>query len=35
VAEVTIRESTERTVTLLFDAEHNMEERILDEQFSV
>ena len=35
VAEVVIRESAERTVTLLFDAEHNMEERILDEQFTV
>ena len=35
IAEVTIRESTERTVTLLFDPEHNMEERILDEQFTV
>lgn len=35
VAEVTIRESATRTVTLLFDPEHNMEERILDEQFTV
>ncbi len=33
VAEVTIRESSERTVTLLFDREHNLEERILNEQF--
>ncbi|MFY2765068.1 NAD kinase [Arenimonas sp. MALMAid1274] len=33
VAEVTIRESRERTVTLLFDREHNLEERILNEQF--
>ena len=33
VAEVTIRESKERTVTLLFDSEHNLEERILNEQF--
>jgi NAD+ kinase len=33
VAEVTIRESKERTVTLLFDREHNLEERILNEQF--
>ena len=33
VVEVTIRESRERTVTLLFDPEHNLEERILDEQF--
>jgi NAD+ kinase len=35
VVEVTIRESSERTVTLLFDAEHNLEERILSEQFVV
>ena len=33
VVEVTIRESTDRTVTLLFDPEHNLEERILSEQF--
>ena len=33
VAEVTVRESKERTVTLLFDREHNLEERILNEQF--
>ena len=33
VVEVTIRESSERTVTLLFDPEHNLEERILSEQF--
>jgi NAD+ kinase len=33
VAEVVIRESRERTVTLLFDREHNLEERILNEQF--
>ena len=33
VVEVTIRESRERTVTLLFDPEHNLEERILNEQF--
>ena len=33
VVEVTIRESTHRTVTLLFDPEHNLEERILSEQF--
>ena len=33
VAEVTIRESREKTVTLLFDREHNLEERILNEQF--
>lgn len=34
VVEVTIRESRDRTVTLLFDAEHNLEERILAEQFT-
>ena len=33
VVEVTIRESRERTVRLLFDPEHNLEERILSEQF--
>ncbi|KAF1710578.1 NAD kinase [Pseudoxanthomonas kalamensis DSM 18571] len=33
VLEVTIRESSERMVTLLFDPEHNLEERILSEQF--
>ena len=35
VVEVTIHESTVRTVTLLFDPEHNLEERILSEQFVV
>ena len=35
VVEVTIRESHDRTVTLLFDPEHNLEERILSEQFVV
>lgn len=35
VVEVTIRESRERMVTLLFDPEHNLEERILSEQFVV
>lgn len=35
VVEVTIHESRERTVTLLFDPEHNLEERILSEQFVV
>ncbi len=35
VVEVTIRESREHTVTLLFDPEHNLEERILSEQFVV
>jgi NAD+ kinase len=33
VVEVAIREATDRTVTLLFDPEHNLEERILAEQF--
>src|SRR5688572_25826102 len=35
VVEVTIRESRDRVVTLLFDPEHNLEERILSEQFMV
>jgi NAD+ kinase len=35
VVEVTIRESRDHTVTLLFDPEHNLEERILSEQFVV
>jgi NAD+ kinase len=34
VLEVTIRESRDRTVTLLFDPEHNLEERMLAEQFT-
>jgi NAD+ kinase len=34
VVEVTIHESRDRTVTLLFDPEHNLEERMLAEQFS-
>lgn len=33
VVEVSICESRDRTVTLLFDPEHNLEERILSEQF--
>ena len=33
IIEVSIRESRERTMTLLFDPEHNLEERILNEQF--
>jgi NAD+ kinase len=33
VVEVTIRESRERRVTLPFDPEHNLEDRILSEQF--
>lgn len=35
VVDVVIRESRDRTVTLLFDPEHNLEERILSEQFVV
>lgn len=35
VVEVTIRQSSEHSVTLLFDPEHNLEERILSEQFMV
>ena len=35
VVEVVIRESKDRIVTLLFDPEHNLEERILSEQFVV
>ncbi|MFC0679273.1 NAD kinase [Lysobacter korlensis] len=34
VVEVMIRESQDRTVTLLFDPEHNLEERMLAEQFN-
>ena len=33
VIEVRVRESTRHSVTLLFDPEHNLEERILNEQF--
>lgn len=33
VIEVTVRESREHAVTLLFDPEHNLEERIIAEQF--
>jgi len=33
--EITIRESRDHTVTMLFDPEHNLEERILSEQFMV
>jgi NAD+ kinase len=33
VLEVDIRESRDRSVKLLFDPEHNLEERILNEQF--
>jgi NAD+ kinase len=35
IIEVSIRESRERTMTLLFDPEHNLEERILNEQFEL
>ena len=35
VVEVRIREARDRQVTLLFDPEHNLEERILSEQFMV
>ena len=35
VVEVAISESRDRTVTLLFDPEHNLEERILNEQFAM
>lgn len=34
VTDVLIREDDARTVTLLFDPEHNLEDRILDEQFA-
>lgn len=34
VTEVLVREQRERSVTLLFDPEHNLEERILAEQFT-
>ena len=34
VTEVLVRESRDRSVTLLFDPEHNLEERILIEQFT-
>jgi NAD+ kinase len=35
VVEVHIRESRDQTITLLFDPEHNLEERILNEQFEL
>ncbi|MEO6688357.1 MAG: NAD kinase, partial [Dokdonella sp.] len=35
VVEVVVRESRERTMTLLFDPEHGLEERILNEQFEL
>lgn len=34
VVEVHVRESRERRVTLMFDPDHNLEERILNEQFA-
>jgi len=34
VVEVTVRESHDRTVALLFDPEHNLEDRMLAEQFT-
>jgi NAD+ kinase len=33
VIEFSVRESTTHSITLLFDPEHNLEERILNEQF--
>jgi NAD+ kinase len=33
VASVEIRESPDVTLTMLFDPEHNLEERVLKEQF--
>lgn len=35
IVEVSIRESLERTANLLFDPEHNLEDRILNEQFAI
>ena len=35
VVEVRVRESREQTMTLLFDPEHALEERILNEQFEI
>ena len=34
VLRVTVREDRSRTLRLLFDPEHNLEERILKEQFT-
>ena len=34
VVELEVAEAKDRTVTLLFDREHNLEERILREQFA-
>ncbi len=33
VVQVTVKEARDHTLTLLFDAEHNLEERIIREQF--
>src|SRR6185437_12710881 len=33
-SEVTVREARQHSVTLLFDPEHNLAQRILDEQFA-
>jgi NAD+ kinase len=35
VVEVHVHESREQTMTLLFDPEHNLEQRVLDEQFEL
>ncbi|GMV31685.1 MAG: hypothetical protein AMXMBFR59_38100 [Rhodanobacteraceae bacterium] len=35
IVEVTVQESRERVMNLLFDPEHNLEDRILNEQFEV
>ncbi|MEO8672578.1 MAG: NAD kinase [Tahibacter sp.] len=35
ITEVSIRESREQTMRLLFDPEHNLEDRILNEQFEI
>jgi NAD+ kinase len=35
IVEVVVHESRERVMNLLFDPEHNLEDRILDEQFEV
>ncbi|MBX3693523.1 MAG: NAD kinase [Dokdonella sp.] len=35
VVEVIVRESSEQTMTVLFDPEHNLDQRIIDEQFVV
>jgi NAD+ kinase len=34
VVEVSIREASQNTVTLLFDPEHSLDDRILNEQFT-